>query len=140
MASGRGLVVLLGAAASGRSTLARSIASREGDGPSPDRAWQWRIDNKYYSADVELQTHDLGSQLPAADAVLLVVDATDQQSFNVARLAWEAAMGGEEDNPDGPEVQLLVAAKLDLLMPAGQPEPRLESVSRPPWLQDAAEW
>lgn len=140
MAPPQPVVLFVGTLGAGKSTIAGRLLGS-------DRPFQqqlpstWRIDNKYYSADVSLHELDVpldhaaaaagssaGLETQAAcshaEAVVLVVDASQQGSFHAVR-AWAEGVG--QALMEGAQVHLLLAAKVDLLLP-----PQRESQSQHP--------
>lgn len=123
-------ICIVGASKVGKRSVADAIAGCPA-------ASSWTIDNKYYSAQVALaRCHTDAATLDrAAEALVIVLDASQQQSFEAAR-AWTAAVDIE-----AAEVRLLVATKVDLLLqaPHSASTGPLES-ERPAWLASAMDW
>lgn len=135
MAPPQPVVLFVGTLGAGKSTIAgRLLGSDEQQLPST-----WRMDNKYYSAEVSLHELDVPSAHASAgssvgletqaacshaEAVVLVVDASQQGSFHAVR-TWAEGVG--QALMEGAQVHLLLAAKVDLLLP-----PQSESQSQHP--------
>ena len=90
----------------------------------------WAIDTKYYTAEASIQLVDSTStaaDTPRAEALILAVDATDQQTFEAAK-AWHAR------RTDAAEICLLVVNKMDRLRDAAG------TFSRNSWHEEAQDW
>eukprot|EP00891_Asterochloris_glomerata_P005179 jgi/Astpho2/5179/Aster-x1278 len=112
------LILILGPAGAGKQTLlARLIHPSR---PAAAGSSTLKLNNKYYSADVTIQTCTLDtvqqSQLDAAQGIVLVFDATQQASFTAVQ-GW-----AEQNDP--------AAAEVD----------QCTSSSRPAWLQASQQW
>ena len=109
------LILILGPAGAGKRTLlARLIDPSR---PAAAGSSTLKLNNKYYSADVTIQTCTLDTvqqrQLDAAEGVVLVFDATQQASFAAVQ-DW-----AEQIHPAAAEVRLCIAAKVRHLCQKG---------------------
>lgn len=118
-------ILIVGAPGVGRHTLAQRLvnhdAPSEAHAGNPDR---WIIDTKYYTAEARLSLASCADEASLADArvaeaLLLVLDACDPDSWTAAR-AW-----GEAADLDACSIRLCILNKADLL-PVGTELPQLQ--------------
>ena len=124
------MILIAGGSEVGKKSLIRRITSRSDTEQS--LPCSWNIDTKYYVAETRINAHRCGDgaarELPSAEALILTVDATDQQSFEAAR-AWHA-----QHCPDDTEISLLVMNQMDRLRgPDGD-------IRRGRWHSEAQDW
>lgn len=92
----------------------------------------WFIDTKYYTAEASIHLLDCTSPaagIRRAEALILTVDATDQQTFEAAK-AWHACQASAA----AAEVCLLVINKMDRLRESAG------TFARSPWHEEAQDW
>lgn len=143
-------ILVIGDEGVGKHELLRSIVGRRSLGKGSE-SYPWRLDTKYYTADVQLEVRRLsgtssspaGAPLTASvtpscssdyEAVLLVFDAGRRDSFAAIQRWWSCWAGGEDVN-----VKLAVAAKADWLA-AGYGAMGSSSAAKPSWLAEAEAW
>ena len=102
------LILIVGPAGAGKQTLlARLIHPSR---PAAAGGSTLKLNNKYYSADVPIQTCTLSAvqqrQIDAAEGIVLVFDATQQASFTAVQ-GW-----AEQNDPAAAEVRLCIASKV----------------------------
>jgi alpha- and gamma-adaptin-binding protein p34 len=112
----------------GKHHIAQSVAGVSGDKAG---SYAWKIDTKYYTAEVNLHAfrfsqQPLDGQPP--EAVVIIIDASDQHSFDAAR-TWTS-----REEWSSAEIKLLVANKIDKLCGQGGVP------ARPKWLEGVTEW
>lgn len=131
-----GRILLLGASGVGKHRLLQSIRGQE-TVRQPDATYPWRLDNKYYTADVQFdvrhvdQCAELELESAGYEAVVIVFDAGRQASFDSVQRWYEAAGGGEAELG----VQLAVGTREDGLPRSTKGEP-----AKPSWLVAAEKW
>ncbi len=126
-------VLMVGERSVGKFSL---IAALQPDIPAKCHfdGYELLLDTKYYTAQVGVQVAGPGAFLQseavgAFDAVMLVFDASRQESFDAIK-RWS----GRFDTSQA-EIRLVVANKADLLLSAAQQTP-----ARPAWLEGAMDW
>ena len=129
-------VLLIGDAGVGKHLLLSLITGC--DEPKGQPSYPWRLDTKYYTADVAIEvrgTVAAGDGAAAYEAVLLVFDSTRQPSFDSLQQWWRSQGQGAEDVP----IKLAVAAKAARLDTATAGAAAGEA-GRPAWLEAAHAW
>lgn len=132
----RGRVLLVSDPLVSTQAVLQTIAQRGGD-QHASGALPWRLDTKYYTAEVLLEAHTVAqcSQLSldtaGCEAVLLVFDAAQPDSFQAVARWWEGAGGGDADLG----VRLAVALAGPSAHASSAP-----AVARPAVLTEAEAW
>lgn len=123
------IILVVGGAGVGKKALIARIV-RSGSTGSPSLPFSWKIDTKYYIAEARFDAarYSAAEETQQAEALILTVDATDQQGYEAAK-AWHADRSHVEC-----EVCLMVVNKMDLLSGSDG------SLQRSAWHQDAQDW
>ena len=115
------VIHIVGTAGTGKTRIAARLC-QSGNSEEQDI---WRVDTRYYTADVRLVCLDTSSAATGhePEAVVLVCSADSRDSFR-ACAAWQEASGISS------EIQLCVINKCDLV----------SADSSPPYLPDCQQW
>lgn len=97
-----GRILLLGDSHSDTLWLLEAIRG-QGDAIKPQECYEWRLDTKYYAADVQIDVRHVEQcsqlQLGSAgyEAVLMVFDASEKATFESVQRWYQAAGGSEAE-------------------------------------------
>lgn len=123
MSSGSPVITVAGTPGVGKKSIAARLLGLA-EGHATTFPCTWRLDTKYYTADVQIKVESLSAEEPCSsqvansEALLLVFDVTDEQSLHSVR-RWTQSLNGNL-----PEVCLMLANRMDLLAAdhSSQPE------------------
>jgi len=133
MASEMPIVTIAGAAGVGKKSIAARLLDHA-DGHEASLPCTWRLDTKYYTADVQIRAVTVNPEEPCSshtadsEALLLIFDVTEEESMHSLQRWMEGLTG------DLPDVCLMLANRVDLLASADS------SASEPSWHEQAQDW
>ncbi|PNG99040.1 hypothetical protein TSOC_015188, partial [Tetrabaena socialis] len=124
-------LLVAGAAGVGKSSLVQGITGA----PAAAPATPWLVQNKYYSARVEVrESREVASTGAMPEALVLVFSLQDASTLQSAQ---DACSGFDLEQV---EVKLLCGTHADALLAGGVEAADLETPAQPEWFQRALDW